>query len=144
MVSESSQPSAPHVRTAPLQSSSDIQTSSFKNYVARRRRWLAAIALVLIACIVVGIIFTAHTHYHSFGGEGFLKSRGFAGANPDMPRLFLSLRKIEVPEKSVSWDPRTGRSPKNVPFYTCGDQQQSCEAYGQPVSAVPMTKPRGV
>jgi len=35
--------------------------------------------------------------------------------------LFQPLRKLEARGKSV-------------PFYTCGDQQQSCDAFGQPVS----------
>lgn len=45
--------------------------------------------------------------------------------------MFLPYRMVEeVTDAKGGLGRRTG----NVPFYTCGDQQHSCEALSQPVS----------
>lgn len=98
--------------------------------------WLVLLAFVVVIIMVISVIFVAHHFYQGFGGQGFLKIRTEekAGNNIHETRMYLPLRvnssrsSLETPSSSAK------RSPGNVPFYTCGDQQVSCEKYGQPVS----------
>ena len=41
--------------------------------MSRHRYWLALIAVLAVAVMVVGIVLVAHTFYVGFGGQGFLK-----------------------------------------------------------------------
>ncbi|KAK2625656.1 hypothetical protein QTJ16_004968 [Diplocarpon rosae] len=85
--------------------------------------------------MVVGILFAAHGYYRAMGGQGFLKVRrgsGFVSMQQNNTHLYLPLRREEIIVKGSSILGLMGRSPKNVPFYTCGDQRNSCENYEQP------------
>jgi hypothetical protein len=102
------------------------------NHVSQVRILLLLLAAVTTVVIITGIVFVAHQDYISFGGQGFLKagSEDQFSAIRDLPELYLPIRAIETFNDQSGL---TKRSPGNVPFYTCGDQQQSCELYGQPV-----------
>ncbi|KAL3425819.1 hypothetical protein PVAG01_02610 [Phlyctema vagabunda] len=55
--------------------------------------------------------------------------------------MFLPSRKLEILQEigvSSSWLIWWKRTPRSVPFYTCGDQQKSCEAYNQPNVCCPV------
>jgi hypothetical protein len=90
--------------------------------------------------MAVGIVFVAHKAYMDLGGQGFLKMRRslLSPVEEDVPNVYLPLRKVEsCPNEESLLAYGVGyikRSPEYVPFYTCGDQQHSCEAFGQPVS----------
>jgi hypothetical protein len=84
--------------------------------------------------MLVGIVFAAHKYYHDMGGQGFMKmrrrSRNSKTAHP--PDIYLPLRNVQSCNDDeslliygVGYIRRWG---ENVPFYTCGDQQHSCEA----------------
>ncbi|TVY23234.1 hypothetical protein LHYA1_G007285 [Lachnellula hyalina] len=69
------------------------------------------------------------------GGQGFLKTRRVESPLD----VCLPLRKSEIRDngsKSLSV-PSAGLG-EDVPFYTCGDQQNSCEAFGQPAICCPV------
>lgn len=126
-------------QTAFSQSSSSSRLSDFKELVSRRRtRYsLGALAIIVIIAMVIGLIFTAHQYYHDFGGQGWLKARmQHEDRNTaDIAQLYLPMRQSQVfREQPLSERQETNPYYANVPFYTCGDQQNSCQAYGQPVS----------
>lgn len=126
-------------QTTSSQSSSSSRLSDFKDHVSRRRTryWLGALAIAVIIAMVIGLIFTAHQYYHDFGGQGWLKTRmQHEDQNTTGPaQLYLPMRQIQV-FKEQPLSERQAANPyyANVPFFTCGDQQNSCQAYGQPVS----------
>lgn len=130
----------PAQTTTSFPSSSSSRGSRFRQYEARRRYWLSALAVLFIVIMVVGIVLVAHKYYHDLGGQGWLKMRrDTVGLEAkDVPDVYLPLRKVEVRDGDESLlvygIGYIRRSPEDVPFYLCGDQQQSCEAYGQPVS----------
>lgn len=110
------------------------QTSGFRRYVSKRRWWLGIGALFLFLGMIVGIIFAAHKYYVSFGGQGFLKNRSsHTEPTAEVPIFFLPIGQVELRHGRVLDLEISERSPKNVPYYTCGDQQHSCEAHNQPV-----------
>jgi hypothetical protein len=87
--------------------------------------------------MAVGVLFVAHKYYQDFGGQGWLKVRDeFQEQDErDVVNLFLPSRKEEIWDAGIAQGKR--RSPQNeVPFYECGDQQNSCEAFSQPVSQI--------
>lgn len=101
-----------------------------RDHGSRRRAWLCLGAILLLLLMCATIIITAHVYFHEFGGQGWLKIKeGGATLTVETPMVYLPLRKIAT----VS-DIAGRRSPMEVPYYACGDQQQSCEAYNQPVS----------
>lgn len=108
-------------------------TSSFRShltevraYISRRRAWLLCIGLVCCVITVCGILFTVHLYYVEDGGAGWIKR----SAVIDEDRTaFLPMRKIERTHL-------TERSPGFVPYFECGDQLQSCQAFNQPVSGL--------
>jgi hypothetical protein len=108
-------------------------TSELHRYVSKRRWWLISGAFIVLVVMIIGIVFAAHKHFVDFGGQGFLKAR--IVEREVMPHeshvLFLPLRQISLHNSAIP-----NRSPKNVPYYACGDQQHSCEAYNQPVSSI--------
>ncbi|CZR53061.1 uncharacterized protein PAC_02939 [Phialocephala subalpina] len=126
-------------QTTSSQSFSNSRLSNLKEYASRRhaRYWLAALAIIVIIAMVTGLIFTAHQYYHDFGGQGWLRPRTQHRDqdSTDTAQLFLPIRQIQV-FKEQPLSKRQAANPyyANVPFYTCGDQQNSCQAYGQPVS----------
>ncbi|KUJ18368.1 uncharacterized protein LY89DRAFT_781430 [Mollisia scopiformis] len=88
--------------------------------------------------MVIGIVFTAHQYYHDFGGQGWLKARTDEqnGKTSDDPvQLYLPIRQIQVFKNPAVWERQAG---DNVPFYTCGDQQNSCESFKQPNICCPV------
>lgn len=114
------------------------RSTEFREYVSRRRCWLSVSAIILLLVMCFGIVFAAHHYYVSFGGQGFLKARDqYATSEFDAPKVYLPLRKVATFGEDSSWS----RSPMEVPYYACGDQQASCEAYNQPVSP-PIFHPR--
>jgi hypothetical protein len=121
-------PVAPLPQTEPF-------PSPFKNpireYTSRRRYCLSISAIIVLLVMGTGIVFAAHHYYVSFGGQGFLRAKdSYAISEPNAPKAYLPLRKVAA----FSADgPRRRRSPMEVPYYACGDQQSSCEASGQPV-----------
>ncbi|TVY91280.1 hypothetical protein LAWI1_G002200 [Lachnellula willkommii] len=111
----------------------------WNRYSRNRRYWLSALAVLFLAVMVIGIVFVAHQYYHDMGGQGFLKTRRL-GSPAD---VCLPLRKIEIRDGrdeslSVSSAGYNRRSGEDVPFYACGDQQNSCEAFGQPEICCPV------
>ena len=129
----SSQDRFPHSppQTEPSESKTSSQ-SSFRDFVSCPRRWLCAIAVVLILIMGVGIVVAAHHYYVDFGGQGYLKSRKVEAIwENEAAKVYLPLRKIAT---FGDCGRQIRRSPVEVPYYACGDQQSSCEAYNQPVS----------
>lgn len=64
------------------------------------------------------------------GGQGFLKrDEVIMGEVGDGGRELYEPYRQVLEERSLF---RRG----NIPFYTCGDQQHSCEAYNQSVSSL--------
>jgi hypothetical protein len=88
---------------------------------------------MIVLIMALGLLFVAHQYYIEFGGQGWLKGREERRKQNEIyaNHLFLPLRKQEV------WTAGSGRrSPQNdVPYYACGDQQNSCQTYNQPVSS---------
>lgn len=92
--------------------------------------------------MIIGILFASHVYYHAMGGQGFLKAKRHeeVGYNQDNGiQLFLPMRKVEEAVQGKSDWKLIGRSPKNIPFYTCGDQLNSCESFGQLDICCPVT-----
>lgn len=73
---------------------------------------------------------SSYSYYHEDGGQGWLELR----AEFKSP-VHLPLRKVDVCKDDDSIFGWSRRATEGVPFYACGDQQSSCEAYNQPVSA---------
>lgn len=131
-----STPEQPPETTTPSRSTSSSRSSKVRQYVSKGRWWLGAIAIVMVIVMIIGILFASHVYYHALGGQGFLKakrhetdSKGVSGT-----QLYLPVRKIETVIRDKSFWALFGRSPKNIPFYTCGDQLNSCATFAQPVS----------
>lgn len=126
-------PQEPRVRASPSLSkrTGPSRRATFREYVTHRW-WLGALAIFMVAIMVIGIIFAAHGYYKALGGQGFLKvKRGEESLKQGHGALvYLPLRKVEVPVDRSGF---IGRR-KNVPYYTCGDQRNSCRAFDQPVS----------
>src|SRR4051812_43050415 len=99
------------------------------------RGWLIYLAVLMVIVIVFGLLATAHTYYHEMGGFGWLKSKRervehtYREQSILEPQICLPSRRFALDNGSISPPYITGRSPANVPYYTCGDQQNSCEAY---------------
>jgi len=110
--------------------SSDSRSCSYGRF------YLLLFAVLMIIVMAIGIVFVAQRAYHDLGGQGFLKSReGSGNSNAPALDIYLPLRMVENDLKELYI--RMGfskRSLGDVPFYACGDQQQSCGAYNQPVS----------
>jgi hypothetical protein len=124
-------PPPPQADRSQSSSKSSRTPSELPEYVPRRRWWLIAGAVLLLLVMCIGIVFAAHHYYIEFGGQGFLKDRDlFASSDLDAPKVFLPLRKVATFGDDDRW---SRRSPMEVPYYSCGDQQSSCEAYNQPV-----------
>lgn len=121
-------------QTTPSQSSSSSRLFRLKEYMLRRRCWLLALSVVVVIAMIVGIVFAAHQYYREFGGQGWLKTRTQHPDGPsiDTTQLYLPNRQIQMLKKPSFWERLAG---DNIPYYTCGDQQNSCESLGQPVSA---------
>lgn len=87
--------------------------------------------------MIIGTIFVAHHYYHEWGGQGFLKiSSRDDRKDSNNPYSCLPLRRIiarEAPGVHRSEHARDTKLPSVPPFNYCGDQQNSCEAYGLPV-----------
>lgn len=115
-------------------SSSRSRASSFRDGFSRYRWVLYFLVGMIVLIMALGLLFVAHQYYIGFGGQGWLKSRGERRKQNDIyaNHLFLPLRKQEV------WTAGSERrSPQNdVPYYACGDQQNSCQTYNQPVSSI--------
>jgi hypothetical protein len=124
----------PPPRVISPRSSSKSGSSSFCENVSRHRYLLYFLIGVAALLMALGIIFVAHRYYQDFGGQGWLKVRDESQDQAQLyaDNVFLPLRKMEVGSAdSTQWR----RSPQNnVPFYECGDQENSCETYNQPVS----------
>ena len=115
-------------------SSSEYPKSSLGRYKSRFQPILWSLVVVSLILMVLGIIFVAHQYFVGFGGQGFLKVRGEEQNQIDdyVDSLLLPLRQRVILNAD---DDQWRRSPQyNVPFYACGDQQNSCAAYDQPVS----------
>ena len=139
-ISMNSQPKRLTRETASRRTTTSSRRSKFRDYVSCRRFVLGCLALVVLVVMVIGVVFVAHQYYHDFGGQGFLKSRG-----PDTELdtdtdvfIYLPLRSVEAwSGRERSW--KGQRSPEDIPFYTCGDQQNSCEAFNQPDICCPVS-----
>ncbi len=118
--------------------------SSYSRSSIYLREWhlcryvLVALSVVIIISMVIGFIFVAHYYFHILGGQGFLKARGLV---PDLRgdeklQSCLPLRSMARPTDGMHGFDYSGvkRSPSILPFYPCGDQQNSCEAYYRAVS----------
>ena len=122
-------PPAPQGTHSP--SSSGSRASNFR-YHASQYKWLICLlAGIVLVIMAIGLLFVAHQYYLEFGGQGWLKVRD---ENQEQKvvfadNLFLPLKKHE------RWNIDLGsRLPQNdVPYYQCGDQENSCETYNQPV-----------
>jgi hypothetical protein len=123
----------------------DSQSSYWRSSVYLRERRICRYVLVILSVaviivMIIGLIFAAHYYFHIWDGQGFLKARRPV---PDLrsdegPRSCLPLRSMAQPTDRIYGFDYSGvkRSPSITPFYPCGDQQNSCEAYHQAVSLV--------
>ncbi|KAH7350962.1 hypothetical protein BKA65DRAFT_593811 [Rhexocercosporidium sp. MPI-PUGE-AT-0058] len=95
----------------------------------------------MVIVMIIGILFASHVYYHALGGQGFLKAKrhGVQSKEKNSTQLYLPMRKLEIVEQGKSFWRQIGRSPKNIPFYTCGDQLNSCETFDQPDICCPVT-----
>jgi hypothetical protein len=120
-------------QTTPSRSSSSSRLSELKEYMLRRGCWLGTLCVVVIVVMTIGVVFTAHQYYHDFGGQGWLKSRTQhrEGNTTDKAQLYLPMRQIQMFRKPAFWERQEG---DDIPFYTCGDQRNSCASFNQPVS----------
>ena len=121
----------------PSHSSSESLSSQSNRCVTRGRLWLWGIALLMVIIMIVGILFASHVYYHAMGGQGFLKAKRYEeveNTQNNGTQLYLPMRKIETAVQGKYFWEVVGRSPKNIPFYTCGDQLNGCDSFGQPVS----------
>ena len=126
---------APKAKGLSPQSPSGSRSTSLRHHTTNRgHSWLLLFAGLFVAGMAIGIIFTAHHYFHTLGGQGFLKTRSQEQQRVHFSTMVLHrpLRKVQqinLHKAHVWWK----RSAKGVPFYACGDQQNSCEAYLQPV-----------
>ena len=134
MNSQAEQSNSPPYKAS--RSPSATSSSIIRKYVSKRRYCLAALACIMVVVMAIGIVFAAHHYYHAFGGEGFLRRRDQIKkwATLEEPKLHLPLRKVEIASVyAVARFQAMKRTPMEVPFYICGDQQNSCEEFNQPV-----------
>jgi hypothetical protein len=130
----------PSAEIGPSQSPSSHRLSRSCKKILSWRGLLIYLALLMVIIIIIGLLATAHTYYHEMRGFGWLKSKRervehtYLGDSILEPQICLPSRRLALENGSISPPHITGRSPANVPYYTCGDQQNSCEAYGHPVS----------
>jgi hypothetical protein len=123
------QPSSPPQVSTQIQPS--LKSSNFSialSDIKKRRKCLAVMGVVVTIGIIIGIVFSAHYYFHIFDGQGFLKSR-HSYRNEDDSRLavmFLLMRRRTKIDSSAT----------TIPFYVCGDQENSCEAFHLPVSII--------
>lgn len=99
------------------------------------RGWLVYLACLLVLIIIIGIVCSAHVYYHDMGGQGWLKLKQrsqeqFEGVQ-STSQVCLPMRPLGPYNTVFGLSPRKAAP---VPWYTCGDQQNSCEAYAHPVS----------
>jgi hypothetical protein len=124
----------PSIRPIISPSPSRSRASTFRENFSRHRYLLCVLVGLAVLLIATGVLFVAHKYYEDFGGQGWLKVRDeiWDQGEAEADNLFLPLRKLQIWEsESVQWR----RSPQNeVPFYECGDQQNSCETFNQPVN----------
>lgn len=87
--------------------------------------------------MIIGTIFLAHHYYNEWGGQGFLKARNSNDQKgPNSPHNYLPLRRViarDTPGVHRSEHARGIKLRSVIPFYSCGDQKTSCEAFGLPV-----------
>jgi hypothetical protein len=103
----------------------------------RGRVLLVVLAVAVIIGMIIGLIFVAHHYYHMWGGQGFLKARSniLDPQNTEILYSVLPLRQVAKATQELYGFDHSGvkKSRSILPFYPCGDQQQSCEAYSRPV-----------
>ncbi|ESZ91666.1 hypothetical protein SBOR_7923 [Sclerotinia borealis F-4128] len=99
------------------------------------RGWLVYLACLLIIIIIIGIVCSAHVYYHDMGGQGWLKLKRRSQKESHQVQNFSQ---VCLPSRQLGFHSPvlalSRRVPATVPWYTCGDQQNSCEAYAHPVS----------
>ncbi|ATZ57014.1 hypothetical protein BCIN_14g02040 [Botrytis cinerea B05.10] len=101
------------------------------------RGWLCYLACLLVIIMIIGIVCSAHVYYHDMGGQGWLKKRRSQERFDQVQRfseVCLPSRPLEPYNSMLALSPRM---PAAVPWYTCGDQQNSCEAYAHPEICCP-------
>ncbi|THV54192.1 hypothetical protein BGAL_0032g00200 [Botrytis galanthina] len=102
------------------------------------RGWLCYLACLLVIIMIIGIVCSAHVYYHDMGGQGWLKLKRRSQGRFDQVQSFsevcLPSRHLEHYSPMFALSPRI---PATVPWYTCGDQQNSCEAYAHPEICCP-------
>ncbi|KAG4429788.1 hypothetical protein IFR05_014724 [Cadophora sp. M221] len=140
MIHQSAQ-EIPSQTTTPSRSSSSSRNSKIRQYVSKGRWWLGGIAIVMVIIMIIGILFASHVYYHALGGQGFLKAKRHEMESKEnsSTQIYLPIRKLETVVQGKSFWGLIGRSPKNIPFYTCGDQLNSCETFNQPDICCPIT-----
>jgi hypothetical protein len=98
---------------------------------------LLMLSILIIIAMIIGTIFAAHRYYHEWGGQGFLKARSSDDQkDSNNPCSCLPLRCViarEAPGVHRFEHVRGTKMSSVPPFYSCRDQQNSCEAYGLPV-----------
>lgn len=102
------------------------------------RGWLVYLACLLVLIIIIGIVCSAHVYYHDMGGQGWLKLKQrsqeqFEGVQ-STSQVCLPMRPLGPYNTVFGLSPRKAAP---VPWYTCGDQQNSCEAYAHPEICCP-------
>jgi hypothetical protein len=131
MIHHQSNTPLPQTKSSPSSFSSRI--FGFCEHIRRHRCGLGASALLVVVALIIGTIYVAHQYYTELGGQGWLKIREQYQHTPgEPPQVYLPFKKIEKLSEGNRFFGWTTRG--NIPFYTCGDQQESCESYGQPVS----------
>jgi hypothetical protein len=126
-------PSNPPPRT--ITDSSSRRSRLYQHVSRHNRLYLATLIVGLSIAMGVGLIFVAHHYYHMWGGQGFLGRRSLAHMAPETSN-HLPLRQIAVLEDDRPGFSKMRREPSSPPFYTCGDEQNSCEALFQPVGII--------
>jgi hypothetical protein len=111
--------------------------------LSRRRRTglLCIICALLIVGICAGIVFVANHYYVEMGGQGSILGNLFGvkprslQSTPNEPRneIYLHVRPAWTTRNDTTDQESTKWSHSSFPFYTCGDQQNSCAAYNEPV-----------
>ncbi|KAH6683315.1 hypothetical protein B0J14DRAFT_647538 [Halenospora varia] len=102
--------------------------------MSRRRLWLTGLSLFFCGIVVGGIVLTIHIYYEHLPSGLFRSDYDqTAGLAHEALDGFLPLRKIEI--RDDNW---AKRALGNIPFYACGDQQQSCAAFHRPNICCPV------
>lgn len=135
-------PLAPSIATV---GRTDSQSSYWWSSLYQRERRLCryvvvTLSVMIIIGMIIGLIFVTHYYFNIWGSQGYLKVRRLV---PDLrsdegPRSCLPLQSLAQPTDEIHGFDYSGvkRSPSIIPFYSCGDQQNSCEAFYQAVSLV--------